>query len=387
MSTLNNCRICRAPLGSTPELRLPNTPRGTQYFLTEDQLAHDFGLTIDLFSCRFCGHVQLAGEPVLYSNDCTSATGLSPAIQEHRNQQAKMLVERFQLRDRAVLDAGCGDGYFLKMLQSAGANPTGLEPSGKARATGDLPGLRIIDGMVSRDQLIAGAPYDAFVTFHVLEHVPDPLDFLQGLQRSLIDDGIGLVEVPSLERILERKGFFDFMPDHLSYFSLSTLRLTLELSGFDVLDAYRDWNGEHAVAVVRKRKNVSLRGLQSSMTALVNVLNEYAVSHVEAGHRVAVWGASHHALPLLAKLDCSKLEYVIDSAPYKQMRFTPLSHLRVVPPTILAEDPVDAVIIIAPRYQAEILAQLRVEIGFLGTIAMISDDSLVVVQEASECPV
>lgn len=386
MSRLTNCRVCRAPLSASPELRLPKTPRGTQYFITKEQFASDYGVTIDVFSCEFCGHVQLDGEPVIYDNDCTSATGLSPAIQAHRKAQAREFVERFQLRGGKVLDAGCGDGYFLTLLQEAGAMPTGVEPSGKARVVADS-GLQIIDGMISRDDAIPGAPYDAFVTFHVLEHVPTPSDFLQGLHRSLKPGGVGLVEVPSLERIVERSGFFDFMPDHLSYFSLQTLRLALEINGFDVLDTYRDWNGEHAVAIVRKRAGVDLSALTSSMNTLVMDVDRFSAAHVAAGRRVAIWGASHHALPLLSKVDHAKFAYVVDSAPYKQSRYTPLSHLPVVPPSTLQNDPVEVIVIIAPRYRREILDQLQHEIGYRGVIASIDDNSLVVVQEADQPPV
>lgn len=380
MSKLMNCRVCRAPLSASPGLRLPKTPRGTQYFITKEQFASDYGLTIDVFSCEFCGHVQLDGDPVIYDNDCTSATGLSPAIQAHRRTQGHAFVERFQLRDRNVLDAGCGDGYFLTLLQEAGAIPTGIEPSGKTRVVADS-GLRILDGMITRDDPVPGAPYDAFVTFHVLEHVPNPSDFLQGLHRSLSPDGVGLVEVPSLERIVERSGFFDFMPDHLSYFSLQTLRLALEINGFDVLETYRDWEGEHAVAIVRKRPRADLEPFAASMNSLVMDVNRFSAAHVAAGRRVAIWGASHHALPLLAKVDHSTFDYVVDSAPYKQSKYTPLSHLRVVPPTTLRDDPVDVIVVIAPRYRREILDHLQHEIGYRGVIASIDDNALVVIQE------
>ncbi len=381
MSTLTNCRICLTPLGASPELRLPKTPRGTQYFITKEQFASDYGVTIDVFACEFCGHVQLSGDPVIYDNDCTSATGLSPAIQAHRRAQARAFVERFHLRGCNVLDAGCGDGYFLTLLHEAGAIPTGIEPSGKSRVVANS-GLRILDGMITRDEAVGGAPYDAFVTFHVLEHVPNPGDFLQGLHRSLRDGGVGLVEVPSLERIVERSGFFDFMPDHLSYFSLQTLRLALEINGFDVLDTYRDWSGEHAVAIVQKRARADLSALTSSMDSLVKDVDRFSAAHVASGRRVAIWGASHHALPLLSKVDHSRFTYVVDSAPYKQSRYTPLSHLRVVPPTALQDDPVEVVLVIAPRYQQEILQQLQQEMGYRGVIASIDGNSLVVIQES-----
>ena len=51
---------------------------------------------------------------------------------------------------------------------------------------------------------------------------------------------------------------------------------------------------------------------------------------------VAVWGASHQALTLLALARATNVAYVVDSAPFKQGRLTPATHLRVVAPAHLA---------------------------------------------------
>lgn len=383
MSNGRECRLCHAALPAAPDWQVPKTPRGVQFFLTREQFNDDQSVTLDVYACSACGLVQLAGSPVVYTNSFTSATAISPAIIAHRQKQAEEFIRRFHLRNKRILDAGCGDGHFLDLLKNAGADPTGIEPSLASHAIASKTGRRILGGMIQRDHTIDGAPFDAFVTFHVLEHIANPDDFLQGLCQALTDDGVGLIEVPSLERILERRGFFDFMPDHLSYYSLKTLTLQLELNGFDIEDARRDWNGEHAVAMVRKRKTVNFADLQSCVTQLGNDLRQFIRRHIEKGRRVAVWGASHQALSLLPKIDTKDISYIIDSAPYKQGHYTPLSHLPVVGPDHLASHPVDAIIIIAPRYYEEILHQLRHATAFRGTIAAINEDKLEIVRETS----
>src|SRR5205085_836788 len=107
------------------------------------------------------------------------------------------------LAGKRVIDVGCGDGHLVRILSDTGTEAAGLEPSKKAKAIGESRGLRIIEGYATQGHQIEGSPYDAFVSIHSLEHVPDPNDFLQGVRASLAPRGVGLVEVPSVEQILE----------------------------------------------------------------------------------------------------------------------------------------------------------------------------------------
>ena len=71
--------------------------------------------------------------------------------------------------------------------------------------------------------------------------------------------------------------------------------------------------------------------------------------------KIAVWGASHQSFTILQMIGLYRnVEYIIDSAPFKQGRFSPASHIRIVPPAYIKESPVEAVIIIAPTYSDEI---------------------------------
>ena len=51
--------------------------------------------------------------------------------------------------------------------------------------------------------------------------------------------------------------------------------------------------------------------------------------------------------------------YIMDSAPFKQNRFAPASHLPIVAPDHFYEEPVDAILIVAPGYTDEIAGIIR----------------------------
>ena len=51
--------------------------------------------------------------------------------------------------------------------------------------------------------------------------------------------------------------------------------------------------------------------------------------------------------------------YIIDSAPFKQGRYAPASHLPIVAPDHFRQEPVDVVLIVAPGYTGEIAEIIR----------------------------
>ena len=72
-------------------------------------------------------------------------------------------------------------------------------------------------------------PFDVILMFHVLEHLPDPVDTLAKLAERLSPDGLIYVEVPNLNDALitlydiEACRRFLFFRDHLQYFSRTSL--------------------------------------------------------------------------------------------------------------------------------------------------------------------
>ncbi|MFH1450802.1 MAG: class I SAM-dependent methyltransferase [archaeon] len=352
---------------------------------TSEQLADDRGASLALYQCDQCSLVQLGEEPIIYGESETSATSFSPSMIDHRKGQAERFVEYFNLKDKKVLEVGCGDGHFLSLLSELGAKPFGIEPSKKAVQKCHEQGLSVEQGEVSGSSQLKDSPFEAFATIHVLEHVPDPNSFLQGIYNNLAKGAGGFIEVPSLEKILEGKRFYDLVLDHLSYFTLGTLRFILEKNNFKVLDIRPDWEGEHIIAFVKKQEPGSiapekpregLGSLSDWVRPLTKRINEFVQDNLSQNKRVALWGAGNEGISLLAVTGVKGIAYVVDSASYKQGRFTPVSHLPVVPPSALQTDPVSALIIAAPRYYHEIVKQVKQDIKFKGTVALLEGNHL-----------
>ena len=93
-------------------------------------------------------------------------------------------------------------------------------------------------------------------------------------------------------------------------------------------------------------------------TKITTRINEY-IDRFTPGN-VAVWGAGHQALAIISMCKiASKIKYIVDSAPFKQGKLTPATHIPVVSPDTLCDDPVDAVIIMAASYSDEVAGILH----------------------------
>ncbi|MBI4351704.1 MAG: methyltransferase domain-containing protein [Elusimicrobia bacterium] len=353
------CRVCSGPLPGKPLLRYGGMPAQAQYLPARRGLARGKGAYLDVFQCSGCGLVQLGGGPVPYYREVIRAAAFSPEMEAFRRKQFSSFVRKYGLKGKKIVELGCGRGEYLRLMLEAGTEASGLEYSKEAALDCARAGLKVSRGFLGRaDMKLPGAPFDAFFILNFLEHLPDPNALLAGMRANLGPGGVGLVEVPDFGMMLRRNLFSEFIPDHLCYFTRETLGFLLNLNGFELLESGTVWHGYVLSAVVRKREPLDLSGFTAAGSALKSSLLGF-LSGFRPG-RVAVWGAGHQALAVLALAGLGgKIKYVVDSAPFKQGKFTPATHVPIVPASRLDSDPVDAVIIMAASYSDEVRGFLR----------------------------
>ncbi|HMV17989.1 MAG TPA: class I SAM-dependent methyltransferase [Zoogloea sp.] len=374
MST--TCRLCGHPLFPEPLLVQHAMPAAAQGLPTAEQLADDQGVTLALHQCAGCATVQLANPPVPYWREVIRAAGLSAEMRAFRREQFGRWIAEHDLTGRKVLEVGCGRGEYLALLAEAGADAHGLEYAPAAVAACHAAGLHAHRGFLEDPSIrLASGPFDGFAILNFLEHIPAAPLTLQAIAANLTDGASGLVEVPNFDMILRAGLFAEFIPDHLFYFTRQTLTALLERNGFDVLDCRPAWHDYVLSATVRKRRPLDLSPLLACQDALKAAFDAFLARF--APGRVAIWGAGHQALALISLMALApRVAYVVDSAPFKQGRYTPATHRPIVAPERLADGEVDAVIVLAASYSDEVARILRERHGSRFTVAVLRDNRL-----------
>ena len=361
---MKRCIACGAPLWETPLLTLDNMPASAQHMPDAQGVKEDRGLTLDLCQCMGCGLVQFDCEPVDYYRDVIRAGGFSKTMVELRRYQYKHLIDSYHLEGKKFIEVGCGQGEFLKVLSEFPVEVHGIEHDPHLVELARAQGLDVTEGFTeTEDTRFAGGLYDVFLSFNFLEHQPDPSTMLQAIYRNLEDDAMGLITVPSFEYIMDHNSYYELIRDHLAYYTFETLTPLLERNGFQVEEC-EVINRDTLSVIGRKRPQMDTENLLECYVNLKREMETY-MKYLDAwDKKVAIWGASHQGFTLAATTKLGeKARYIIDSAPFKQGKFAPASHLPIVGPDHFHEHPVDAIIITAPGYTDEIAASIRQKFG------------------------
>ncbi len=146
------------------------------------------------------------------------------------------ILQRYASRPGRILDIGCASGRFLAACAGAGWTVVGLEPSRILceEAQRLLGGGAQILPITLQEADFPESTFDAVTMWDVLEHVPNPLEFMQKAVSLLKTSGLLLANVPNLDslqaRVMRRRWPL-FLPEHLNYFNRASLTLCGRQSG------------------------------------------------------------------------------------------------------------------------------------------------------------
>jgi 2-polyprenyl-3-methyl-5-hydroxy-6-metoxy-1,4-benzoquinol methylase len=140
---------------------------------------------------------------------------------------------------RDFLDVGAGYGFLLKELQShMGIQPIGVELSQQEASYGKSHLNVDIRSCLLSDAELKSASFDAVACFEVIEHIPNPKDFIDELLSLLKPNGQLLIMTDNFECKVAKDlgaGFPKWIPhSHISHFGPDTLELLLLEKGLEI---------------------------------------------------------------------------------------------------------------------------------------------------------
>ena len=192
-------------------------------------------------SCNSCGLVRsdpVASEELLARLYESSSFDYSDEVELIQATYGRALgwLERQVPRRDALLEIGCGNGFFLQQARRQGwKEARGVEPSADAvaRAPAELGGAIVQD--VMRSGLFAPESFDAVCLFQVLDHIAKPLELLEECLTVLRPGGCVLalnhnIAAWSARLLGERSPIVDV--EHTYLYSPATMRAIFTKAGF-----------------------------------------------------------------------------------------------------------------------------------------------------------
>ena len=330
---------------------------------------------MELAFCQSCGFIyNRAFDPDLmeYTIDNEGSQSASPLWKSLANDLIAEVVDRHGLRDKDILEIGCGQGEFLSLLCQHGGNRglgiDPLAPSGQAdqMACGQT---RFIQDYYS--ELYSEHKADLILCRFTLEHIWNTGDFMTTVRRTLGDSWETIVcfEVPDVTPILRNAAFWDVYYEHCSYFSPSSLAQLFETKGFDVTNVQPTFEGQNVWLEAlpshggpSSPNNDSLRGMARDVSSFSDTYAGKMLAWKQAlekasrqGRKCAVWGGGSKAVSFLNTLGVTdEVQYVVDINPRKQGMFVIGTGHEIVGPEFLRQHQPDLILVMNHRYCGEI---------------------------------
>jgi len=337
---------------------------------------------IVLAYCHRCGFVHnRRHEPdkVLFEPGYEASLAHSSIFRSYIEDLAARLIGRYDLREKSILEIGCGDGYFLRELCQLGTNyGTGIDPTIKqerSEAAGDGSVRFIADYFSDRYKHITA---DCICSMSVLETVPNPRQFLTDLHHMIAEPDRAVVyfEVPNAAYMFNNRATWSVYYEQYGHFTEHTLANLFNRCGFEVLDSGSCYEEGQYIYVEAKPIPGPLPADEPGDEKVHKLPEELQVfadaqrSNIEfwqrrlddlrlAEKQVVTWGSAGKGCSFLNLLNTHELvHYVVDINPDRQEKYIPGSAQKVVAPEFIAEYRPDVIIITNPIYEQEIKKQV-----------------------------
>jgi 2-polyprenyl-3-methyl-5-hydroxy-6-metoxy-1,4-benzoquinol methylase len=220
-----NCYLCNSLSFRTRKGQVPDEPN------------------LKILECINCGLVTLSSSEHIQSGfyENSGMHGSEMVSIEHWlknadwDDQRRFNTFKSIFTNKRILDFGCGAGGFLNKAKDLASSVEGVELESRVK---DYWQEKIA---IHPKLEMAGMDYDLITAFHVLEHLPNPIEILKILGNKLSEMGRIIIEVPNSEDALltlyESEDFqnFTYWSQHLFLFNAETLSHIARKAGLRII--------------------------------------------------------------------------------------------------------------------------------------------------------
>lgn len=391
---LSNCRICGSrnlhPFLSLGSMPIPNG------FLSQNQLKRsEEHYPLGVFVCEDCWLVQLTHiipAEIMFRNylyiPSTSTTML-----RHFKLLAKDVIKKYKLKKNdLVIDIGSNDGTLLGFFKEDEIPVLGIDPASNLAQVARLKGIDTVDDFFNAElasKIVKTKGKAKIITAtNAIAHIHDLHSVCEGVKILLDKDGVFVTEYPYLLDLLDKNEFDTIYHEHLSYFAIRPLIKLFKQHDMRIIDIYHSpmiHGGSIRVFAVKKEskhrqnkvvnefiKNELLKKLDKKTTydefsrrvkSIRRELIAFLKRLKKQNKTIIGYGASAKCNVLLnyCNITTDLLDYIVDSIPYKQGKYTPGTHIPIYPENRLNKEQPDYALLTAWNFADEIL---RKQISF-----------------------
>jgi 2-polyprenyl-3-methyl-5-hydroxy-6-metoxy-1,4-benzoquinol methylase len=203
------------------------------------------------------------------------------------------------------------------------------------------------------------------VARHLLEHLEDPIKFVQEIDNFITnDDCIVYIEIPNFDEIVNSSRFYDLFYDHYGYYYQSVFKKILEETNLEIVDTIEMFDSQHIGYFCKKNSKKEYKFAASQLNLNFEFeeqkikLNRY----LEQYNNILIWGAGAHGLSLfynLSEKNKANVLNFIDNDISKQKKFIPGSNIEIISSDSLGKSECEIILVSASLYEFEISKKIK----------------------------
>jgi len=359
-------------------------------FLHPEQFGDEYFFELKPAFCDNCLTFQIEDQPdpeLMFHDQYAFFSRTSKFMQRHFSEYAAWVCDNhLKGEDLFVVELGSNDGIMLENFAKRGIRHLGVEPSAnvaeEARRHGVNTIVRFFGPEAATDVVGEYGQADALLAANVMCHIPDLNGIAEGANALLKRDGVLIFEDPYLGAMIEKVSYDQIYDEHVYVFSALSVANIFGAHGFELIDLLPQETHGGSMRYVLARKGVrpvsavvseivaaeKSQGLhlpatyekfrencEASKARLVRLLQE----EKSAGRRVVGYGATSKSTTILnyCGIGPDLIEFISDTTPIKQNKFTPGMHIPVKPYEAFSSNYPDTALLLAWNHQKEIMAK------------------------------
>lgn len=357
-------------------------------FLAPDQFGSEYFFPMRVGFCQECGMVQLLEQPDrerMFHGEYPFFSGTSRLMALHFRSFAEQVMDRYLIDpDPFVVEMGSNDGIMLQNFAAAGIRHLGIEPSANVAAVAAGKGIRTVTEFFEADlarRIVAeNGQADAFLAANVMCHIPYLHSIVEGIDTLLKPDGVVIFEDPYLGDVLEKTSYDQIYDEHTFLFSVGSISALFKRYGMEVVDVEPQTTHGGSMRYVISRTGVRpvsptvrqqlekeralgmhlpetydrfRRNCEDSRDRLIALLRDLK----DSGKRVVGYGATSKSTTITnyCGITPDLVEFISDTTPIKQGKFSPGAHIPVRPHGEFARSYPDYALLFAWNHAREIM--------------------------------
>jgi len=386
--TTNLCRISGTLL--TKVLDFGKQPLGNG-FLEAKYFKDEYFFPMEIGYSEISMMFQLIEQPApekMFHDHYAFYSSTSNFMAQHFKQFAHQVIQSGYLTKESpfVIELGCNDGIMLKNFAEKNIRHLGIEPSLNVAQEANKHGVHTRCEFFSEElaEIIVReeGQADAFLAANVMCHIPDIVGVVKGIKKLIKPTGVVVFEDPYLGDVIAKTSYDQIYDEHVFLFSALSIQYLFGLQGMELIDVLPQkthggsmryvlaHQGAYPVKdsvtqLIAKERTQGLDRLstfetfrtnvQKSRENLVRLLNDLKAQ----GKKVAGYGATSKSTTILnyCGIGPDLIEYISDTTPIKQGKFTPGMHIPVVPYETFKSNPPDYAVLFAWNHAEEIMAK------------------------------